>query len=103
MLPAVVPAAPELPAAPVPLAGAAAPWSYPVAPDVPDVPDVPELSGAGFSFSFSIPELVVPAAEPPCVSLLLLVELQADSPNANASKPAKTTLWCFCFMIDSFC
>jgi hypothetical protein len=51
------------------------------------------------------PELVLPAAEPPCVPSLLLpfVELQADTPNANASKPAKTTLWCFCFMIDSFC
>jgi hypothetical protein len=35
------------------------------------------------------PELPPPFMEP-----------QADSPSATASKPAKTTLWCFCFMIE---
>jgi hypothetical protein len=30
------------------------------------------------------------------------MELHAVSPNANASKPARYTLWCFCFMINSF-
>jgi hypothetical protein len=29
-------------------------------------------------------------------------ELHADSPTASASKPARKTLWCFCFMINSF-
>jgi hypothetical protein len=28
--------------------------------------------------------------------------LHADRPSAMASKPASKTLWCFCFMINSF-
>jgi hypothetical protein len=83
-------------------------------PEVPEVPDVPELPcmpcepEAEPEVSVApagAPELVLPAAEPPCMllSLLPFVELQADRPKANASKPAKTALWCFCFMIDSFC
>jgi hypothetical protein len=31
------------------------------------------------------------------------IELHALTPNANASMLAKATLWCLCFMIDSFC
>jgi len=29
------------------------------------------------------------------------IDVQADRPSAMASKPAKATLWCFCFMINS--
>jgi hypothetical protein len=43
----------------------------------------------------------------PLVPLLPLLpmprqELHADSPTASASKPARKTLWCLCFMINSF-
>jgi hypothetical protein len=30
------------------------------------------------------------------------IALHADSPNASVSKPARSTLWCFSFMINSF-
>jgi hypothetical protein len=79
----VVPDVPELP-------------DVPEVPDVPDVPDVPEL-----------PDVPEPPELPPDelplllpVSLALGVDEQADRPSAMASKPASTTLWCCCFMMD---
>jgi hypothetical protein len=105
----LVPALPELPALPVmpappllePLpagAGAGAGWSYPD--DEPEVPAAPEVPCAPLA---GAPELVSPLAPELPWLLPPRMELQADTPNANASKPAKTTLWCFCFMIDSLC
>ena len=78
----------------------------PAAPEVPEllVPEAPEL-----------PELLVPDMPllPPSMVLPLLpllpllspvpcIELQAVSPKASASRPASSTLWCLCFMINSF-
>jgi hypothetical protein len=64
----------------------------PVAPDAPLLPDVPPDEA---------PDEPLPVDSPP--PLPPRMELQADSPSASASMPAKTTLCCFCFMIDSFC
>jgi hypothetical protein len=71
------------------------PLELPAAPELPDEPDEPDE-----------PLLPVsPAA--PLVPLLPLLpmprqELHADSPTASASKPARNTLWCLCFIINSF-
>jgi hypothetical protein len=52
----------------------------------------------------AVPLLPVSPAVP-LLPLLPLVspcmELHADSPTASVSKPARRTLWCFCFMINS--
>jgi hypothetical protein len=52
----------------------------------------------------AVPLLPVSPAVP-LLPLLPLVspcmELHADSPTASVSKPARKTLWCFCFMINS--
>jgi hypothetical protein len=48
-----------------------------------------------------LPPLVLPP--PPLLPLSdPCMELHADRPNAVASKPASSTLWCLCFMINSF-
>jgi hypothetical protein len=79
---------------------------------VPEVPEVPEVPGAAVPGAavppagapYSVPLPVAPLVELPLVSAPpLCMELHAVTPNANASKPAKTKLWCFCFMIDSLC
>jgi hypothetical protein len=44
----------------------------------------------------ALPELPLLPSPPMCI------ELQAVSPNVSASKPASSTLWCLCFMINSF-
>jgi hypothetical protein len=60
------------------------------------LPEVPEL-----------PELPVPplAGEAPLSMPLPLLpprmELHADNPKASVSKPARSTLWCLSFMINS--
>jgi hypothetical protein len=103
------------------VAAALAPRSciMPELPDMPDVPEVPELSyPLELPAVPDVPEdpelpllLDVPVAVPllpvsPLVPLLPMPpprqELHADSPTASASKPARKTLWCFCFMINSF-
>jgi hypothetical protein len=55
-----------------------------------------------------MPPLPLPVAPPVELPLALSPPLppprmpeQPARPSAMASKPAKTTLWCFCFMIDS--
>jgi hypothetical protein len=50
-----------------------------------------------------VPPLLVAPLVPllPDASLPCFMLLHADS--AIASKPAKTKLWCLCFMINSFC
>jgi hypothetical protein len=77
---------------------------------VPDVPPLPPLLPV---VPLSMPLPLLPALPLPLLPLLLLplplplsppvgVELHAVSPNASASKPASSTLWCLCFMINSF-
>jgi hypothetical protein len=60
----------------------------PVPAPVPDEPPLPPLL-------VELP-LSMPLPPSPCM------ELHADSPNASVSKPARSTLWCFIFMINSF-
>jgi hypothetical protein len=109
------------------VAAALAPRSciMPELPDMPDMPDVPEVPELSYPLELpavpDVPEapelpllLDVPVAVPllpvsPLVPLLPLLpmppprqELHADSPTASASKPARKTLRCFCFMINSF-
>jgi hypothetical protein len=101
--PLELPAAPELPEEPdepeEPLAPPQLP--PPCAPVPPPVPDMPPL--------VDVPVAVPLLPVSPAVPLLPLLpmppprqELHADSPTASASKPARKTLWCFCFMINSF-
>jgi len=57
-----------------------------------------------FDAPVAVPLLPVSPAVP-LLPLLLVPprqELHADNPTASASKPARNTLWCCCFMIDSF-
>jgi len=69
----------------------------PVPPPVPDMPPLVDVPVA-------VP--LLPVSPPPLLPLLPMPpprqELHADSPTASASKPARKTLWCFCFMINSF-
>jgi hypothetical protein len=111
-----LPPEPELPELP-PAAPPEVPWSVPE-PDAPELPELPDAPPP------QPPEPVVPVApdepllpdeppdeapdEPPPVESPpppppRIMELQAVSPSASASMPAKTTLCCFCFMINSFC
>jgi hypothetical protein len=61
-------------------------------PELPEVPELPELP-------LSMPLPLLP--ELPLLSLPCM-ELHADRPKASVSKPARSTLWCFCVMIHSF-
>jgi hypothetical protein len=79
-----VPELPELPELPVPPPQPAEPLVPAPAP-VPDMPPLPPL----------LVELPLSMPLPP-------MELHAESPKASDSKPARSTLWCFCFMINSF-
>jgi hypothetical protein len=104
------------------------PLELPAAPELPDEPDEPEEPDEALPppqlpepcepVPAPVPDmpplLDVPVAVPllpvsPAVPLLPLPPmppprqlLHADSPTASASKPARKTLWCFCFMINSF-
>jgi hypothetical protein len=85
------PEEPDEPEDPLPPPQLPAPCD-PVPPPVPDMPLLPD-----------VPLLPVsPAA--PLLPLLPMPrqELHADSPTASASKLARKTLWCLCFMINSF-
>jgi hypothetical protein len=77
------------------------PLELPAAPELPDEPDVPDEPDEPED-----PLLPVSPAAPllPLLPLLPMPrqELHADSPTASASKPARKTLWCLCFMINSF-
>jgi hypothetical protein len=75
----------------------------PVPAPVPDIPPLPPLLPV-LPLSMPLPVLpllpllpLLPASPPP-----MCMELHAVSPNASASKPASSTLWCLCFMINSF-
>ena len=47
--------------------------------------------------------MVLPAPPlPPLLSVPPRHWAHADNPTASASMPATNTLWCCCFMIDSF-
>jgi hypothetical protein len=51
-----------------------------------------------------LPLLPLLAEVPLSMPLPLLpprMELHADNPKASVSKPARSTLWCFSFMINS--
>jgi hypothetical protein len=56
----------------------------PLLPELPELPELPLLP-------------LLPLSLPG-----MCMELHAVSPNASASKPASSTLWCLCFMINSF-
>jgi hypothetical protein len=81
-----VPELPELPELPVPPPQPADPL-LPVPAPVPDMPPLPPLL-------VELPLSILPLS--PCM------DLHADSPKASASKPVRSTLWCFSFMINSF-
>jgi hypothetical protein len=55
---------------------------------LPEVPELPELL-------VEVPPSMPPPLLPP------RMELHADKPKASVSKPARSTLWCLSFMINS--
>jgi hypothetical protein len=81
------------------------PLELPAAPALPDEPEDPLAPPQLPPPCDPVPLLPVSPAVP-LVPLLPMPpprqELHADSPTASASKPARKTLWCFCFMINSF-
>jgi hypothetical protein len=81
------------------------PLELPAAPALPDAPEDPLAPPQLPPPCDPVPLLPVSPAVP-LVPLLPMPpprqELHADSPTASASKPARKTLWCFCFMINSF-
>jgi hypothetical protein len=83
-----VPELPELPELPVPAPQPAEPL-LPVPAPVPDMPPLPPLL---VEVPLSMPLLSSP---PP-------MDLHADKPKASVNKPARSTLWCFSFMINSY-
>lgn len=85
----VPPPQPEEPLVPVPVPVPDMP------PAVPPAPVLPALLLLPVALLPSVP--VVPLSLPPP-----RMELHADRPNANASKPVNNTLWCCRFMFNSF-
>jgi hypothetical protein len=73
--------------------------------ELPEVPELPELPAEPL-VPAPVPDvpplLELPLSMPLPLLPLLSMELHAESPKASASKPARSTLWCFCFMINSF-
>jgi hypothetical protein len=90
------PALPELPVPPPQPAEPLVPVPAPV-PDMPPAeppaPVLPALLLLPVALLLSVP--VVPLSPP-------RMELHADRPNAIASKPVSSTLWCLRIMFDSF-
>jgi hypothetical protein len=72
--------------------------------ELPEVPELPELPALPVPDVPPLPPLLVelPLSMPLPLLPLPPMELHADSPKASASKPARSTLWCLCFMINSF-